>query len=143
LLRERIKIGRRFLNLDRVEQCIIGPYGLNNLEEDDVTVIFNNSQKTFRGDEAAVLRAYLERTSTDLEALPENDNPNVAKTLAELITPRQGVAIRAIANSSRIDAEARCFELYQCKPEELSRKAASSFIDYLKAQGSETEAIAG
>jgi hypothetical protein len=61
----------------------------------------------------------------------------MAKTMAELVTPRQLVAIRAISNSQKIDAEAQCNELMQCKPEELSRKAASAFIDYLKSKSSE------
>jgi hypothetical protein len=61
----------------------------------------------------------------------------MAKTMAELVTPRQLVAIRAISNSQKIDAEAECQELMQCKPEELSRKAASAFIDYLKSKSSE------
>jgi hypothetical protein len=62
----------------------------------------------------------------------------MAKTMAELVTPRQLVAIRAISNSQKIDAEAECKELMQCKPEELSRKAASAFIDYLKAKDTES-----
>lgn len=61
----------------------------------------------------------------------------MAKTMAELVTPRQLVAIRAISNSQKIDAEVECTELMQCKPEELSRKAASAFIDYLKSKSSE------
>ncbi|MBI3651498.1 MAG: SWIM zinc finger family protein [Acidobacteria bacterium] len=62
----------------------------------------------------------------------------MAKTMAELVTPRQLVAIRAISNSQKIDAEAECKELLQCKPEELSRKAASAFIDYLKSKDTES-----
>jgi hypothetical protein len=61
----------------------------------------------------------------------------IAKTMAELVTPRQLVAIRAIANSQKLDAEAECKELLNCKPEELSRRAASAFIDYLKAKNSD------
>ncbi|MEW6128114.1 MAG: Rad52/Rad22 family DNA repair protein [Acidobacteriota bacterium] len=61
----------------------------------------------------------------------------IAKTMAELVTPRQLVAIRAIANSQKIDAEAECKELLNCKPEELSRRAASAMIDYLKSKSSD------
>lgn len=56
----------------------------------------------------------------------------VAKTMAELVTPRQLVAIRVIANSQGINAEGECRRLLGCVPEELSRKAASAFIDHLK-----------
>jgi hypothetical protein len=74
----------------------------------------------------------------DLKAgQPNFPREPMAKTMAELVTPRQLVAIRAISNSQKIDAEAQCKELMQCKPEELSRKAASAFIDYLKAKAPE------
>ena len=63
----------------------------------------------------------------------------IAKTMAELVTPRQLVAIRAIANSQGIDYETECQSLMNCKPEELSRRAASAFIDYLKAKGSDAD----
>jgi len=58
----------------------------------------------------------------------------VAKTMADLVTPKQLVAIRAIANAHGVNAEAQCLELLKCGPEELSRKAASVFIDYLKSK---------
>ncbi|MEN3336207.1 MAG: hypothetical protein V7641_5572 [Blastocatellia bacterium] len=58
----------------------------------------------------------------------------VAKTMADLVTPKQLVAIRAIANAHGVNAEAQCLELLKCRPEELSRKAASVFIDYLKSK---------
>jgi hypothetical protein len=58
----------------------------------------------------------------------------VAKTMADLVTPKQLVAIRAIANAHGVNAEAQCLELLRCRPEELSRKAASIFIDYLKSK---------
>jgi hypothetical protein len=69
--------------------------------------------------------------------LPNFPREPMAKTMAELVTPRQLVAIRAISNSQKIDAEAECGDLMQCKPEELSRKAASAFIDYLKTKSAE------
>jgi Rad52/22 family double-strand break repair protein len=58
----------------------------------------------------------------------------VAKTMADLVTPKQLVAIRAIANAHGVNAETQCLELLKCRPEELSRKAASVFIDYLKSK---------
>lgn len=57
----------------------------------------------------------------------------IAKTMADLITPKQLVAIRAIANSSGINAETECMSTLKCRPEELSRTAGSWFIDHLKA----------
>lgn len=63
----------------------------------------------------------------------------IAKTMADLVTPKQLVAIRVIANSQGLNAETECQQLLGCKPEELSRKAASAFIDYLKAKSAEAE----
>ncbi len=68
-----------------------------------------------------------------------NDDP-VARTLTDLVTPKQLVAIRAIANSGGIDAEKRSLELYNCRPEELTKKAASALIDDLKGNRSEQPA---
>jgi hypothetical protein len=62
------------------------------------------------------------------------DNDPKARTMAELVTPRQLVAVRAICNKQRLDAGAECAACFgePVKPEELSRKAASFFIDFLK-----------
>jgi hypothetical protein len=54
------------------------------------------------------------------------------------VTPRQLVAIRAIANSVGIEAEAECQRLLKCDIKEISRRAASAFIDHLKARASAT-----
>jgi hypothetical protein len=62
----------------------------------------------------------------------------VARTIADLVTPKQLVAIRAIANANGVDAERRSLELYACRPEELSKRAASQFIDELKSGREET-----
>lgn len=56
----------------------------------------------------------------------------LAKTLADLITPKQLAAIRAIANAQGIEAEQECQTVYSCQLEELSRQAASALIDQLK-----------
>lgn len=58
----------------------------------------------------------------------------IAETIADLVTPKQLVAIRAIANAVSIDPEKRSLERYGCKPEELTKRAASVFIDALKAE---------
>lgn len=55
-----------------------------------------------------------------------------AKTMSELVTPKQLVAIRSIANAAKVNAEDECARLYGCKPNELSLKTASEFIAYLK-----------
>lgn len=55
-----------------------------------------------------------------------------AKTWADLVTPKQLVAIRREAAAQAIDAQDECLATLKVKPEALSRRAASAFIDYLK-----------
>ena len=40
--------------------------------------------------------------------------------------------IRALAREAGVDAEKECLSHMDCKPEDLSKRAASSLIDYLK-----------
>jgi hypothetical protein len=70
------------------------------------------------------------------QAAADAPNSNTAKTMGDLVTPRQLVAIRAIANSVGVNAELECLEVLKCRPEELSRRAASAFIDLLKSKAS-------
>ena len=68
------------------------------------------------------------------------DGDPVAPSLATLITPKQLGMIRALARECGVDYEVECQEQLGCKPEELGKRAASAFIDYLKAlqeQGAE------
>lgn len=64
---------------------------------------------------------------------PMPSNP-LAKSVSELATPQQIVMIRAICRDLNIDADVELQETVSldCKVEELSRRAASSFIDHLK-----------
>lgn len=57
----------------------------------------------------------------------------LAKTLADLVTPKQLIAIRAIAHDRGLEADEECLALYGCRIEELSRRAASVLIDHLKS----------
>lgn len=68
------------------------------------------------------------------EHLPQQPRDPLAKTLADLITPKQLVAIRAIAHAQGLQAEQECQKIYNCQLEELSRQAASALIDQLKLQ---------
>jgi hypothetical protein len=65
----------------------------------------------------------------DLRAAFPDPSPH---TLGTLITPKQLAAIRAVANAQGVNAEALCLEVFKVKPEGLSIRAASAFIDYLK-----------
>lgn len=64
------------------------------------------------------------------QAMPANP---LATDLRELATPKQCVKIRALARELDIDADAELRALCKldCKVEEISRRAASVFIDHL------------
>ncbi|HEX8178101.1 MAG TPA: Rad52/Rad22 family DNA repair protein [Pyrinomonadaceae bacterium] len=56
----------------------------------------------------------------------------LAKSMADLVTPKQLGMIRALAREAHVDADEECQQTLRCRTEELSKKAASSFIDHLK-----------
>jgi hypothetical protein len=56
----------------------------------------------------------------------------LAKSMADLVTPKQLGMIRAVAREAGVDPEAECQDVYRCKTEELSKRAASGLIDHLK-----------
>jgi len=55
----------------------------------------------------------------------------VAMGLSDLVTAKQLGMIRAISREAGIDQEEECLQLLNCNTSELSKKAASSFIDHL------------
>lgn len=58
-------------------------------------------------------------------------NP-IAKSLSDLVTAKQLGMIRAIAREMSINADEECNNVMNCKTDELSKKAASSFIQHLQ-----------
>ncbi|MBA3241031.1 MAG: SWIM zinc finger family protein [Acidobacteria bacterium] len=56
----------------------------------------------------------------------------LAKSMADLVTPKQLGMIRALSREAGVDAEEECQATLRCRTEELSKRAASSFIDHLK-----------
>ena len=65
----------------------------------------------------------------------------LAKSMADLVTPKQLGMIRALGREIGIDIEEECQAVLRCRTEELSKRAASSFIDHLK--GMQQDAVAG
>jgi hypothetical protein len=58
----------------------------------------------------------------------------VAKSMADIVTPRQLGMIRALGREIGLDVDEECQTHLHCKTEELSKRGASNFIDHLKAQ---------
>lgn len=54
------------------------------------------------------------------------------KTLGDLVTPKQLWMIRNLGREIGCNVEQECQSLMQCNLEEISKRAASSLIDYLK-----------
>lgn len=63
----------------------------------------------------------------------EFDGDPVAPSFDSLVTPKQLGMMRALAREAGVDYEAECRDQLNCAPEDLGRRAASAFIDYLKA----------
>jgi len=70
-------------------------------------------------------------------------NP-IARSLSDLVTAKQLGMIRAIARETGIDADEESGNVMQCKTDELSKKAASSFIQHLQdlQKGQQSENVA-
>lgn len=75
-----------------------------------------------------------EGTSPEPSSFPRDP---LAKSMADLVTPKQLGMIRALAREAGVDVEEECQTVLRCKTEELSKRAASSFIDHLKGLGQE------
>jgi hypothetical protein len=56
----------------------------------------------------------------------------LAKSMTDLVTPKQLGMIRALGRELNIDPEEECQTLLRCRTEELSKRAASSLIEHLK-----------
>ncbi|MGI8567092.1 MAG: hypothetical protein ACR2LZ_11495, partial [Pyrinomonadaceae bacterium] len=65
------------------------------------------------------------------------------KSMADLVTPKQLGMIRALAREAGVDVEEACQSVLRCRTEELSKRAASSFIDHLKNAQHEATAAGG
>lgn len=55
-----------------------------------------------------------------------------ARGMNDLVTPKQLGMISRMAREAGVNAEKECHQLMACKLEDLSKRAASSLIDYLK-----------
>lgn len=63
---------------------------------------------------------------------PANIADPLAKSTGDLVTPKQLGMIRALAREAGLDPDEECRHVFKCQTDELSKRAASSFIDHLK-----------
>jgi hypothetical protein len=115
--------------------------GIKKAEHDALkraAVKFGVARELYRKEEEA---APQQNAAGNGSARPDFPREPIAKTMADLVTPKQLVAIRAISNAQAVNAEAECLEVLKCRPEELSRRAASAFIDYLKTRSADVAEV--
>jgi hypothetical protein len=93
---------------------------------------FNQAALKFK-----IVRDFCKKTSNEIPNPPKTDavlfpaNP-IAKSLSDLVTAKQLGMIRTISREVGIDADEECKKVLFCKTDELSKKAASSFITHIK-----------
>ncbi len=61
----------------------------------------------------------------------------LAKSMADLVTPKQLGMIRALSREANVEPDEECQNVMRVRTEELSKRAASTFIDHLKRLQSE------
>ena len=66
------------------------------------------------------------------EPPPERRGDPAAKTVADMVTPKQLGLIRALGREKGVDHEFECQQMHGCLPEDLSKRAASQLIDHLQ-----------
>ncbi len=81
----------------------------------------------------------IEKTGSVLQANEFPRDP-LAKSMADLVTPKQLGMIRALGREAGVDIDEECQNVLRCKTDELSKRAASSFIDHLKNSQQDTAA---
>lgn len=60
-----------------------------------------------------------------------NGDP-IARTMSEMVSTKQLGMIRSVAREANVDGDLACRNLLRCEVNELSRRAASFFIDHLR-----------
>jgi hypothetical protein len=71
-----------------------------------------------------------------MQAVSDKNNPNIAKTLSDMITTKQLGMLRAICRENNFDAEEESLASMGCPVNSLSRRAASTLIDGLMGKAS-------
>lgn len=73
-----------------------------------------------------------EKEALTVSNSPLNHFDPIAKTIGELVTPRQLGIIRSLGRNFDISTETECQRMMKCSTNELSKYAASELIDYLQ-----------
>ena len=106
--------------------------GIKKAEHDALkraAVKFGIARDLYKKESDTIEREGAVPTPTNDGGFPSNP---IAKSLSDLVTAKQLGMIRALARENGIDVDEECQNVMQCKSDELSKKAASSFIQHLQ-----------
>ncbi len=106
--------------------------GIKKAEHDALkraAVKFGIARDLYKKESDTIEREGAVPTPTNDGGFPSNP---IAKSLSDLVTAKQLGMIRALSRENGIDVDEECQNVMQCKSDELSKKAASSFIQHLQ-----------
>ena len=106
--------------------------GIKKAEHDALkraAVKFGIARDLYKKESDVIERDGAVPAQTQNDGFPSNP---VAKSLGDLVTAKQLGMIRALAREAGVDVEEECQTVLNCKTDELSKKAASSFISHLQ-----------
>lgn len=107
--------------------------GIKKAEHDALkraAVKFGIARDLYKSEEASTHEQPLE-TASSFSGDP------IARTMSEMVSTKQLGMIRAVAREANIDGDLACHNLLRCEVNELSRRAASFFIDHLRELGTQ------
>jgi hypothetical protein len=132
--------GQRRAELAHEQVAIIATSSDTNLVQKAWTYIDKYNDWLTEVNEAAglniphpIVRQTLPEENHVVEEKPRFPSDPVAKSLSDMVTTKQLGMIRAICRENNLDPEEECITAIKCKVNELSRRAASAFIDHLLA----------
>ncbi|HEX8733895.1 MAG TPA: Rad52/Rad22 family DNA repair protein [Pyrinomonadaceae bacterium] len=106
--------------------------GIKKAEHDALkraAVKFGIARDLYKKESDVIERDGAVPAQTQNDGFPSNP---IAKSLGDLVTAKQLGMIRALAREAGVDVEEECQTVLNCKTDELSKKAASSFISHLQ-----------
>jgi hypothetical protein len=106
--------------------------GIKKAEHDALkraAVKFGIARELYKRESDVIERNGAATSPTNNGGFPANP---VAKSLADLVTPKQLGMIRALGRDAGVDIEEECKAVMSCKTDEMSKKAASAFIEHLQ-----------
>jgi hypothetical protein len=116
--------------------------GIKKAEHDALkraAVKFGIARELYKKESDVIEREGVVPFQSKEEGFPSNP---VATSLMDLVTAKQLGMIRAISREVGIDADEECQTVLSCKTDELSKKAASAFIQHLQdLQGQKADVL--